>query len=51
MPNQALHRTTIPLRFIAAGELGRLPKTSEAHPRRRAVGDDARLDGAAVLYV
>ena len=23
MPNKALHRTAIPLRFIAAGELGR----------------------------
>lgn len=29
MPNKALHRTTIPLRSIAAGELGRYRKGDE----------------------
>jgi len=33
-PNKALHRTAIPLRSIAAGELGRYVTKAESWPLR-----------------
>jgi hypothetical protein len=35
MPNNALHRTAIPLRSIAAGELGRLATSASPEIERR----------------
>ena len=40
MPNKALHRTAIPLRSIAAGELGRYPAS--------AVGSVVAEDGSLI---